>query len=106
MKEEQEKAKVMFEAGINKKRELIEKGNELKKTMRDRVSELQNKLSNAENEKILKEEAKNTAEGKSKEATDIEDKVIEEEKKRQELIDRENRSNELFSLLDENQDGM
>ena len=106
MKEEQEKAKVMFEAGINKKRELIEKGNELKKTMRDRVSELQNKLSNAENEKILKEEAKNMAEGKSKEATDIEDKVIEEEKKRQELIDRENRSNELFSLLDENQDGM
>jgi hypothetical protein len=34
-KEEQEKAKVMFEAGINKKRELIEKGSELKKTMRD-----------------------------------------------------------------------
>jgi hypothetical protein len=96
----------MFEAGINKKRELIEKGSELKKTMRDRVAELQGKLVNAENEKILKEEAKNTAEAKSKEATDIEDKIIEEDKKRMELLDKENKSNELFSLLDENQNGM
>jgi hypothetical protein len=96
----------MFEAGINKKRELIEKGSELKKTMRDRVAELQGMLVNAENEKILKEEAKNTAEAKSKEATDIEDKIIEEDKKRMELLDKENKSNELFSLLDENQNGM
>ncbi len=96
----------MFEAGINKKRELIEKGSELKKTMRDRVAELQSKLINAENEKILKEEAKNAAEAKSKEATDIEDKIIEEDKKRMELLDKENRSNELFALLDENQNGM
>jgi hypothetical protein len=63
-------------------------------------------LVNAENEKILKEEAKNTAEAKSKEATDIEDKIIEEDKKRMELLDKENKSNELFSLLDENQNGM
>jgi protein kinase C substrate 80K-H len=106
MRESQEKARLLLENGLQKKKDLLQKGAELRVLMRTRIQELDAKRATAENDKKLLEESKNAAEARAKEATDIEDAVHEEERKRLELIEKERKSNELFDLLDTDKNGV
>lgn len=105
MREEQEKAKQLFEVGIVKRRELVQKGAELRNLMRARSEELESKRINLESEKVKFEDIKKLAEAVAKEATDAEDKLIEEENKRQSEIQKRVNSDKLFDRLDNNHDG-
>lgn len=104
-REEEERTRRVVEAGIAVKRELIQKGIEMRKQLRAKLDELESKKINAENEKSKLEEAKNTLEAKAKELTDIQDAKFEEEKQKRLAIEKEIKSNELFAKLDENGDG-
>jgi protein kinase C substrate 80K-H len=104
-REEEERTKRVVEAGIAVKKELIQKGIEMRKYLRVKLDELESKKINAENEKSKLEEAKNILESKAKELTDIQDAKFEEERQKRLAIEKEIKSNELFAKLDENSDG-
>lgn len=106
LREEEERTRQLLEVGLAKKKELIAQGAEIRRTIRDSIAELETKLAQAENEKKRLEALKNEAEAKAKEATDLQDKIFEEEKQRLAAIEREKQGVAAFAALDTNKDGM
>lgn len=106
LREEEERTRQLLEVGLAKKEELMVQGAEIRRKIRASLAELEAKLANAENEKKRLETLKNEAEAKAKEATDLQDKIFEEEKQRLAAIERERKAVETFAALDTNQDGM
>lgn len=103
-REDQEKARKLLETGVAKKNELIKQGLEIRETIQKKLKELEVARANLENEKTKMEEIKNEAEGAAKTATDAQDKQIAEEAELAAAKEKDEKSLELFKILDSNQD--
>lgn len=104
MNEEQERVKALTEQGLTKKKELIEEGNQLRKSIQEAIDSLQSNRANLEAEKSRLEELKNEAEAKSNEAKAAQDLIFEEKKAQFEKDEKARKARELFDSLDLNKD--
>lgn len=104
MHEEQERIRLLTEQGMIKKKELIEEGNLLKKSIQNSIDELQANRINLETEKNRLEELKKEAEAKSNTAKAAQDLIFEQQKAELELTEKNKKSHELFRFLDLNKD--
>lgn len=104
MKEEEEKIKILTEQGLTKKKELIEQGNQLKKSIEEAIEALQVKRDGLEIEKTKLEELKKEAEAKANTAKAAQDAIFEEQRAEHKRKETAEKSQALFSLLDLDKD--
>jgi hypothetical protein len=77
MREEQDKLKKLRDEGFIKRQELIQLGTELRKSLQQRMQELEAKKTAAQEEKNKIEGVKNEHEQKANEAKAVQDKIFE-----------------------------
>lgn len=104
MKEEDEKMKVLTEHGLTKKKELIEQGNQIKKSIEEAIEALQVKRDDLQTEKSRLEGLKKEAEAKANTAKAAQDAVFEEQRAELKKKETAQKSRALFDLLDLDKD--
>ena len=104
MRAEEEKLKQLRDQGFLKRKELVELGNELRKSIQSNMEELEVKKLSKQAERAKLEEIKNQLEEKAKEAKARQDLLFEERKKQIEKLETERKAKNFFDRLDVNGD--
>jgi len=104
MRAEEERLKVLTDQGLTKKKELIDQGNLLMKSIQDSINDLTANRASLETEKTRLEELKKESESKANEAKSAQDLVFDEQEAEFKKIETAKKALELFRFLDLNAD--
>lgn len=104
MRAEEDRIRILTEQGLTKKKELIEQGNELRKSLQASIDSLQSERANLEADKTRLEQVKAEAEAKANTAKAAQDLIFEEKKAELKKAQEAKKAQALFDLLDLNKD--